>query len=735
MTTLLILVALVGAAPQMPLSVATTDDALAVYANPAGLGVGRGAELYWLYNFERRPFWDNNALVASAGPLGAFWEPGTRYGLALGAGGEGFLSGMRLVRDSVTRWDTGAMWRPARWLSLGATWLDMNHDWGMLGAGVGLRPLGSRLTLVADIGTTRLAHDPGFTNPVFGIEAEPLDGLALCARFRPSDRSVVAGLVLGFGQLGIGGAGSRVGERYQAGGLLRVGREHRRSLIPLPGRFVELELDGSVADVEPGFSLLGARPSRTTWELLELLDRCRTDRSVRGVVLRLEGAGIGYAQAQELRQALVALRDAGKRVYVYAPEMGMTSYYIASAADKVIGHPTGLVVIPGFSLEALFLKGTLERLGLEFSGQRFGEYKSATETFTEDSLSPANRTQLEALLDAAYGQFTDAVAAGRELPVDSVRALVDRGLFSMSQARAAGLVDTVCYHDELDDLLEAEAAGFRKLTEERYDDRAEFDCSWQGPPLVAVIHAAGEIAAGESRTDFLTGGMTVGAATLVRAIRSAREDRRVKAIVLRVDSPGGDGFASDLIWRELELVEKPLVVSMGNLAASGGYYISCNADRVFASPGTVTGSIGGFSFKFVTEGLYNKLGARRQVLKRGEHADLGSDTRAYTPEEDSILEAMVGEFCRDFIAKVARGRGLAVEAVDSVAGGRVWSGADAQRLGLVDSLGGLLAAIGWAREQAGLKECDYVFYPEPASGIMGFVRRLLGSEARKVLGR
>jgi protease-4 len=205
---------------------------------------------------------------------------------------------------------------------------------------------------------------------------------------------------------------------------------------------------------------------------------------------------------------------------------------------------------------------------------------------------------------------------------------------------------------------------------------------------------------------------------MVRAIRQARNDKRVKAVVLRIDSPGGDGFASDMIWRELELCrqKKPVIASMAGVAGSGGYYIACNATRVFALPTTLTGSIGVFNFKLVTEGLYNKLGMKRQTVKRGEHADAMSDMRAMTPEEDSVMQAQVDYFYRQFVQKVAAGRKLTFGQVDSIGQGRIWSGADAKRIGIVDTLGGFLDAVGYAKQVAKLKDCDYVILPAPSSG-------------------
>ena len=722
--SLLLAVCLVAGAPQMPLSVATADDALAVFGNPAGLAAGRSLDVYALYDFRPGSFGDNFAAAANIGPVAGFWEPGSRFGLGLGIGTDGYMSGVRLVRDSVTRWDIGAMWRPARFISVGAVWRDLNHDWGHVLAGVGVRPVGNRLTLAVDVSSV----DP--LSPVLGVEAEPLDGISLSGRVKPEDWSFSAGLAVSLGHVGAGAVGSKVGNRYQAGGFVRGGVELRRSLFRKPRRFLELELAGRMEDVEPGFSLMGGGATRTTWGLLELLEELREDRSISGVVLKLNGFGAGFAQLTELREGLARLRDAGKKVFVYAPFLGVGGYYLVSVADKVVCHPLGEVHVPGIALQTMLAKGGLEKLGLEVDYQRHGKYKSAVELFDADSVSESSREQLEAYLDALYGEFVDKASAGRGISRDSFERLVDEGLFLAHEAREAGLVDAVCYADELDSLLEGEVAGFRTVTEKEYTGVEEYEYDWTGPPKVAVLLASGSIASGESGTDFLTGDNTMGAKTLARAIRKARKDRETKAVVLRVDSPGGSGFASDIIWHELEKLkgEKPLVVSMGNMAASGGYYISCGADRVFTSPVTLTGSIGVFGLKLVTEGLYNKLGVRRVTFKRGERADALSDTRGYTPEEDSVLQRQVDWFYEQFVGKVAEGRGMTFDEVDSVAQGRVWAGSDAVKLGLADSLGGLVSAVEWAKTQAGLTECEVELLPEPKSGPLAELGRMLGAK-------
>jgi protease IV len=413
----------------------------------------------------------------------------------------------------------------------------------------------------------------------------------------------------------------------------------------------------------------------------------------------------------------------------------MLDYYLASAADRIVSHPLGGVTIPGVAAQPLFLKGTLEKLGLVFDARRHGKYKSAVEMFTMDSLSDPNREQISAYVDALYEELLAGIGAGRGKSRAEVESLVNRAYFNSEQAKAAGLLDTCVYDDQLDSLFKVAFKGLRRQTEKDFLDSRVASEDWRGKPAVAIIYAVGSIAGGDSRTDFLSGEPTMGARTMVSAIRAARKDKNVKAIVLRIDSPGGDGFASDLIWRELELArqKKPVIASMGAIAGSGGYYIACNATRVFADATTLTGSIGVFDAKIVTEGLYNKLGARRQVVKRGEHADAQSDFRALTQEEDSMMQEQIDYFYRQFVQKVADGRHLTFEKVDSVGQGRIWAGIDGKKVGIVDELGGFLDAVEYAKKAAKLKDCDFEFYPSPKSGMALKLEAAAEEQVRKIL--
>ncbi|MEO0073783.1 MAG: signal peptide peptidase SppA [candidate division WOR-3 bacterium] len=716
-----LLALLTGTTPQLPLSIAATDDALAVFANPAGLARAQKFSFYYLYNFRRSEFIANNSFCVGTGSLGAYWQPRPqRWAVAVGTGSDELSVGLRLSRDSAPSWDVGTLWRPTRWLSAAAMVNDIGHASRTFLAGAAFRPVGNRLTISVEsrINTAR--------TPVLGFVAEPLDGIRIGARVKPqSPPDFTLGLTFGFGGFGVGFVHSQ--KPSEIGGFVRLGQERMRSLLRSPACYLDMRLAQPVQDQKPGFSLMGLGQVRTTWQLLNTIRRAERDPSVKGLLLRLDRCSMSWAQLQELRTALNSFRATGKKVLVHAHSLSMSSYYLASAADRIAVHPLSDVILPGFAARAAFLKGTLDKLGIKAQPVRHGKYKSAVETFTEDSLTASNREQLEAIVNSLYGEWTGTVAQARNLPPDSLEVIIQRAFFSAADARAVGLVDTICYDDELDSIVSTEFSRLKRLPENRFRPRDRYAFDWRRPDAtVAVIYASGSIRTGESGTDFLTGERSLGAATLVRAIREVRNDKNVKAVILRIDSPGGDGFASDLIWRELELCrrKKPVIVSMSSMAASGGYYIACGADRIYALPGTITGSIGVFSLDFVTEGLYNRLGIRRQSVKRGEHADMG-ETRERTPEEDSIAQNIIDRFYEQFVSKVAAGRRLSAEQVDSVAQGRVWSGQDALAVGLVDSLGGFLHAYDYALHCAGLRECEPMFYPRARRSIGHALRERL----------
>lgn len=493
--------------------------------------------------------------------------------------------------------------------------------------------------------------------------------------------------------------------------LRRAGRRvFLRPAAPRRGGFwLRLRLGRALGELR---EIGGLRPRGGGLGLLEVLQTlvaAGEDTDVRGVLVELEGGLGGWSRRQALRRALVALRGAGKPVVAYAETLETSDVFLGSAASKLWIAPGGSVHLTGLRAEGLFLRGLLERLDVEADVVRVGSHKSAAETFTRASMSPEQREELERLLDDLFEELVTSVATGRDLTPARVRELVDEGLFTTEAARAAGLVDAALYPDELEKAVREVAAA----EAERLVDAAAYfawrvaDRGWlpllREPAHVAYVVASGTIRRGRGLRGIAT-------ETQRALLRRLREDDRVRGVVLRLVSPGGDALASDLLWRELSLLsrEKPLVVSMGDVAASGGYYLAMAAGSVLAEAGTLTGSIGVVGGKVNLAGLYQRLGVRREALERGARAGLFSEARAFTSGERSVLRAQMEAVYETFVARVAEGRGLAPEAVERVAQGRVWSGARAHGLGLVDSLGGPLEALAEVARRAGLGAAERV---------------------------
>jgi len=721
MTFLLILSQLLSATPVMPLSVTATDDALAMFANPAGLSTYRGFNIYYLYKIENWKITENSSLAGQIGPVGFSWIPGAPFSYGLGLGlklGDYISFGTRYFHRYSNYWCIGLLIRPSNNISLGATWPDINfEDWRAVITGIGIRPFGNRLTLFAE---TKLDT---IKNPWFGLYAQPFNGIELKGMVK-TDLSFSVGIDLSFGKTGIGYSGSKLktSADFEHSVYLRFNKDIRPSIIPAESRFLTLKLSGQIQDMKPGFSLLGPTVKRTTYDILKLLNQAKDDKKINGIILTLEQPDLGYAQASELREVLQAVKAQGKKIIVYAPHLSTNTYLLASVADLIVSHPLGDVIIPGMYSRISFVKGTLQKLGIEAEYERVGKYKNAPEILTEDSLSPAYREVVNSVLDDYYGYFLDATAKSRNFTKEEFKKKINYGFFTADSAKREGLIDTFAYADNLDSVLAVKLGKIRQVSERSYLNRTFHKSNWVEPSnKLAVIYATGSIAQGESGTDPLSGDMTIGSNTISRAIKKTRQDKSVKAIILRVDSPGGDGFASDLIWRELELAKKskPVIVSMGPVAASGGYYISCNSDKIFALPTTITGSIGVFNLKLVLAGLYDKIGMKNEVMKRGEHADAMSGNRKYTEEEQQIMQKWVEDFYAQFINKVAKGRNKTYEFIDSIAQGRVWTGNQAKTIGLVDTLAGFFAAIDYAKEKTKIKEVKMEFLPKPRSGFFG----------------
>lgn len=475
----------------------------------------------------------------------------------------------------------------------------------------------------------------------------------------------------------------------------------------------------------PSASLDFLRRERPSFhELLFAVRNAAEDRSVSGLVLHVDGLDWGWARVYEMRAAVLAFRDAGKPVYASLNGGGEREYLLASSATRLGMPPVSSLQLDGLSASALFLHGGYQKLGIRPNFAHVGRYKSAVEQYTRDSLSDDARLSMEELLEDEFTLLVQSLAEARHLPADSVRRLIDEGPWTASEAFAHGLLDTLISEADVDSLASHDGdqlhptASFERYAAEGGDGRGE---------RIALVVVEGEIVGGRSHESPF-GGRSVGDRTLVEALRDIRGRRGIRAVVLRIDSPGGSGDASDAVWQELRRLrrEKPVVVSMGDVAASGGYYLACAGDAIVAGPATITGSIGVFGGKLNILGLFRKLGLNVETVTRGRHADMWSPYRDFDEEERALYQRSLDQFYRVFVSRVSEGRRMAESSVDSVGQGRVWSGVAAKRLGLVDTLGGLHEAFELARTRAKIgADQDIVLevYPRPRKSL---VRKWLG---------
>jgi protease-4 len=509
-----------------------------------------------------------------------------------------------------------------------------------------------------------------------------------------------------------------------AGGLVLALRGHGGTASTLSWsskQYLEVRIDGEIPE-QPPSTLLFERHPPSLRTLILAIDRAGKDPDITALVVRVGSLSGGWGKARELRDAIVRFRKSGKPAYAHIESCGNKEYYLASACSKIFLIPAGILDVTGLAAEVMFFRETLDKLGVEAQFVGIGKYKNAPNQFTESSFTAPHREQTEALVDSLFKDYLQAVAESRGKTVEDVHAWIDKGPYVAADALKDGLVDELLYQDELVEKLD----GATRITPAKYAKSWGSGFGLRSHPKIALVYVVGEIADGESQSGGLGGDGTAGSHTVAAALRAAREDDDVKAIVLRVDSPGGSGTASDVIWREVDLAskKKPIVTSMGDVAASGGYYVSMGTQAIVAEPTTITGSIGVFSGKFSLKGLYGKLGITEEIVPRGKNADLFSAYRPWTPEQRQKMHDLAASFYEEFKTKAAQGRGRTPEEIHEVAQGRVWTGRDALAVGLVDKMGGLREALEIAKEKAKIAkdtEVELVVLPERK----GFLETLL----------
>jgi len=489
--------------------------------------------------------------------------------------------------------------------------------------------------------------------------------------------------------------------------------------------------DDSTLVLRPGGELQDTTPDDVVGQLLasqtitvrgfvESLRLAKRDPRITGVLLMPSSLESPFwGKVQELRDAVLDFRKSGKVVVAFLEFGGDREYYLASAADRVYLLPTSALDLTGVASYEVFLRGTFDKLGAYPDFLQIGDYKTAVNQLTQKSFTPAHREMAQSLNGDTYEQLVRGIASARKKTEAETRQLLDQGPFSPEDAVRVGLVDGLAYEDQLDDRVPQlrQAGEMRRVDGSDYERVTPRSLGVRPTSRIAVLYASGVIASGKSGYD-PGNGVVVGSDTFVEQLRRLREDDSIKAIVLRVDSPGGSSVASDVIWRELMITRdenpsRPLITSMSDLAASGGYYISVPGQVIVAQPGTLTGSIGIFAGKIVIDGTLDKIGISTETVKSGKNSDIYSPFSRFSPEQRMKVGQYMDGFYKSFVAKVAEGRHMTPERVDAIAQGRVWTGAQAKDRGLVDALGGLDTAVSIAKQRAHIpadEEVDLVVY-------------------------
>ena len=498
---------------------------------------------------------------------------------------------------------------------------------------------------------------------------------------------------------------------------------------------LELDLEQPMIEAVPDDPIADAmnRDTAKVRDVVEALERAEKDDRVVGVVARIGATRMGFAQAQEVRNAVLHFRRTKKFTIAFAETFGEfrsggTSYYVATAFDQIWMQPSGDIAMTGIMLESPFVKGTLGKLGMSFRGDHRYEYKNALNFYTESKYTPAHREAMQKIMDSWFGQLVNGIAEARHKSPQEIKALIDRGPLLGKEALDGGLVDKLGYRDHAYDEVKKQAGSDAELLySTKYLPRA-------GRPhekgkKIALIYGVGGVTRGKSSYDPVGGSFTMGSDTVAAAFRESAADKDVKAILFRVDSPGGSYVASDTIWREAAKAKqagKPIIVSMGDLAGSGGYFVAMNADKIVAQPGTITASIGVLGGKVLTSGFWDKIGVSWDEVHTSQNSTMWTGTHDYSPSEWARFEQWLDRVYVDFTGKVAEGRRLPKEKVLQIAKGRIWTGEDAKALGLVDELVGFPEALALAKKAGGIpdsEEVNLAVYPTPQPPLQQLLKK------------
>ena len=707
-------------------SVATTDNFMAPKVNPAAIGFGNANGISFIGNYDEDGFYEDFYSVILGGDN--FGYVLDRVGddnyhrLAMSSFKSDFLPNLYLGLS----WDwknkhfkkgdieESILIRPTDYLSMGAVVKGFFDEKTTYDFGVAVRPLffdsnwKDRITISADTNYDR----EDFSKPVVGFQTEILDGIKLGGSYDMESETVGIDFGISFGNFEIGSTINADTENEFSYGqyYLNASEKAFRTIIgKQKNYFLDYKLSGEIKEKNPvhkfgPFKFVMSK-GKTLSEVIEEIEKLKEDDNVKGLVFKSSNFSARFAQRTELKKAFLDFKSTGKKIVFYYEGISGANYaFAASIADEIYLNPIGSIDLKGISVKMPYFKDLLDTLGIDVVNLKSHDYKTAGNSISESNMTDAERETYEALLDDLFEEMVMMIQEGRgDKLTKSVEQLIDEGPYWDAElALELGLIDGVIYEDQLEDMIKDNYQSAKIV--KKYN-KVSATTKWSKPreDKIAIIYAIGSIHSGEGIP-----GKSIGSVTTAKAIKQAREDRSVKGIIIRVDSGGGSALASDVIAREVELCKtgknaKPVIVSMGGVAASGGYYIAAFADKIIAHPTTITGSIGVIGIFPVFERLYEKIHVNWDTVKKGEHADLYSTHRQPTDEEKKISEDAIHHFYDRFISIVAEGRNMPKDDVHKIAQGRVWTGKQAFQRGLVDALGGMDLAVKEMKKMAELE--------------------------------
>jgi len=731
------------------LPIAETDDFWSPLLNPAALGFGNSNGFAYVgEDHEGEVTKDYYSLFFNMDNLsyvferdGRNEETADRHTLAFGESifSPNFYFGLKYdwknkyFKDG--KWGVSGLWRPVNYLSMAGTAYDLENDDKDYRIGLSLRPLGNneklsrKLTLSGDmIYTEGDDSEYDWQKPIFTVSTEPAAGIFLSGSYDFEYERIGANISVALPNTRLGNLMSfNDDDSYATGKMYVHFTDYNQESLFNPAskdRYYIWKLKGEIVEEKASFKIgpinISSKGQITMSEILKKIEKLKNDDHIKGIYFKNPQYSCSFAARQELQKALLDFKSSGKKIIYYADNITGSQYCLAaSVADVIYLNKNGSVDLRGVSISLPYYKGLLDTIGVDITNFQSHEYKTAFNSFSYEHMTDAERETYDLLLDGIYTDMIAMIESGRsdKLKVP-VRELIDNGPYlNGERAFDNGMIDYLVYEDEIDKILEDEFA-IKKFSKKMPEESMQINWQKEKREKIAVIYAVGSIILGKGQP-----GKIIGSKTTSEAIRKAREDKSVKGIILRVDSGGGSAFASDVINREIELCKtgenkKPVVASMAGVAASGGYFISSNADMILAESGTITGSIGVIGMWPSFERLYHKIYINWSTVKKGENADFGNTSRAPSQEEIDLVKNYIDKTYNDFVLKVAQGRSMSKEDVHQVAMGRVWTGRQALERGLVDKIGGFSDAVEEVKQLANITcDVDIVDYSKKEKGL------------------